>query len=85
MLVVDLVQRDARGLAIDPATVAAGEESYHACNIFWLCATAQGTVISHELLNLLSRPLWSPTGNIVPSILRALWLAVVIEMCLGLE
>lgn len=59
---------DSEDLAVDPAAVAAGEESHHASDIFGHGATTQRAVLSHEVLNLLSRPLGRSSRDVVPSV-----------------
>lgn len=55
--------RDGEDLAVDPAAVTTGEESYHAGNILGDGATTQRAVLSHEVLDLVGGPVGGTAEN----------------------
>lgn len=64
-----IILREDIGLTVDPATVPGSEESNDTGDIVWRGATPERAVISHELLDLVRRPVWSPAGDVMPSVL----------------
>jgi len=58
--------RDGEDLAVDPAAVTAGEESYDAGDILGDGATTQRAVLGHEVLDLVGGPVGGTAGDVVP-------------------
>lgn len=58
--------RDSEDLAVDPAAVTAGKESYHAGNILGDGATTERAVLGHEGLDLVGGPLRGTARDVVP-------------------
>ena len=57
---------DGEDLAVDPAAIARGKESYHAGNILGDGATTERAVLGHEGFDLVGGPLGGATRNVVP-------------------
>ena len=55
--------RDGEDLAVDPAAVTTGKESYHAGNILGDGATTQRAVLGHKVLDLVGGPVGGTAEN----------------------
>jgi hypothetical protein len=55
--------RDGQDLAVDPAAVTTGKESYDTGNILGDGATTQRAVLGHEVLDLVGGPVGGATVN----------------------
>lgn len=62
---VDLPEKKLMFPTVDPAAVFRCEERHHSSHVLRFCATFQRAVFSHELFDLVSRPVGASTRDVV--------------------